>query len=403
MTHKPTTSATHLKKKKNHLEYLLINIFVFAGIGILSLLVLNISFLNSFKLAFEDFTLTDIFYNKIQNNPVYNGPVVLVNLEKRNRGEIADLIHRVEKGKPKVVGIDSMFPDVRDTMDVKLKEAFEMYPNLVLPYIDYFDEERQPIKNDPFFNTSSTAYVNIEGEDPEFSTIRNFYSGRDDKISFTGAILEKYDPTIAEKLLRKKDKRTEIKFYGNLENFRYYNYDEVNDSSFDVNFLKNKIVLIGYLGNTGVQTKLDEDRFFTPLNPRLSGRSHPDMYGMVIHANILRMALEDDYVHIAPKWLNIIIAFVLSLLVLPYFIHLYVHKPVWFHLETMLIQVTMSILFVFLTILLYAKANIKVESSSVLIAVLLLGDFVLIYDSLVRFFKHKLNIKFHSKFFEGAH
>ena len=95
--------------------------------------------------------------------------------------------------------------------------------------------------------------------------------------------------------------------------------------------------------------------------------------------------------------------FVLSWILLSWFIKSWVHKAVWFHLFTMLLQLSTSLVFGYLTIMLYAKANVKIESSVVLVSVLLLGDFILFYDSIVQFLRLKLKWKFHSKFFEGEH
>ena len=174
--------------------------------------------------------------------------------------------------------------------------------------------------------------------------------------------------------------------------------------AFNPEILKDKIVLLGYLGTAdGSSVAVHEDKFFTPLNPHLSGRSYPDMYGTLLHANILRMALDEDYIYSFPTWLNWLLAFFLSWIIIPIFIRWWVHKGVWFHLYTMLLQLVVSIVFVFLTILLYAKANIKIESTALLVSVLLLGDFILFYDSIVQYFKRKLKWNFHSKFFEGEH
>lgn len=395
-----------LHKKKSHfLEYFIVNLFVFAGIGLLSIVLFNVSVFNPFTEAFKDFTLTDIFYTKIVNQSrIYNGPLVLINVENKSRQEIAFLLQRLEEGKPKVVGLDIIFPDKKDSAsDEMLKQTFAHYDNIVFPYIASFDSTVEEAKNNEYFQTKATAFVNLIGENREFSTIRYYYPVYNNIPQFTTAVIQMYDPSKATALL-KRDKKTEIKYYGNVQNFKYNTFDEVMNPAFNPGTLKDKIVLLGYLGTAdGNSVAVDEDKFFTPLNPRLSGRSYPDMYGTLLHANILRMALDADYIYSFPTWLNWLLAFFLSWIIIPIFIRWWVHKGVWFHLYTMLLQLVVSILFVFLTILLYAKANIKIESSAVLVSVLLLGDFILFYDSIVQYFKRKLKWNFHSKFFEGEH
>lgn len=393
-------------KKSGPFEYLVINLFVFAGLGLLSLIVFNVSLFSPFTKAFKDFTITDLYYSKIKTqDAIYKGPLVLINVENKNREEIAFLLQRIEEGKPKVIGLDIIFPDKKDSAsDELLKQTFAGYNNIVLPFIASFDSSITETKNHDFFQTSPAGFVNLVGEDREFSTIRYYYPVYNNVPAFTTSVLHMYDPTKASTLFNKGQKKTEIRYFGNIQNFAYQTFDEIMNPSFDPGILKDKIVLLGYMGSSdGSSGALDEDRFFTPLNPRLSGRSHPDMYGSLIHANILRMTLDKDYVYSFPQWLNLLLAFLLSLLLLPWLVKTWVHKGVWFHLVILLVQLTISILFVFLTIVLYAKANVKIESSAVLVSVLLLGDFILFYDAIVQYLKRRSKWKFHSKFFEGAH
>ena len=395
-------------KNSHRLEYLIINLFIFAGIGLLSFVVFNVSVFNQFTQAFKDFTLSDIYYSKIMNqNKIYDGPLVLINVENRKREEIAYLIQRLEEGKPKVIGLDIIFRNKIDTApkaDEILKETFAQYNNIVYPYIATFNNSLAETRNDAYFQTKSSSFVNLVGEDPTFSTIRYFYPVYNNVPAFTSAILQMYDSSEAAASLQKGQRKTEIRYYGNIQNFKYQTFAEVMDISFKTESLKDKIILVGYMGHAdGTSGLIDEDRFFTPLNPRLSGRSHPDMYGTVMHANILRMELDKDYIFSFPPWLNLLFAFLLSWILLPFFIHWYIHKPLWYHLMLVLTQFTVSILFVFLTLLLYTWVNVKIESASLLVAVVFVGDFLLFYHHIVKYFKHKHNLNIHSKFFEGAH
>ena len=400
------TVKRNKKRKKYSLEYLIINLFVFVGIWLLSFVVFNVSLFDQFTQAFRDFTLTDIYYSQILNkNKIYKGPLVLINIENKNREEIAFLLQRLEEGKPKVVALDLIFPDKKDSAsDELLKQTLHQYNNLVLPYIAAFDKNTIETKNNEFFQVKSTAFVNLVGEHREYSTVRYYCPIYNNIPSFTTAVIQMYDPLKAALLLKRGQQKTEIRYFGNLQNFAYQTFDEVMNPSFNPDALKDKIVLIGYMGlENGKTNPLDEDKFFTPLNPQLSGRSHPDMYGSVMNANIIRMALDKDHIYAFPSWLNWTLAFMLSWVLLPMFVRWYVHKAVWFHLFTMFIQLLFSIFFVFFTIWLYALANIKIESSAVLIAILLMGDFLLFYDHLVKFLKYKLKWNFHSKFLEGGH
>ena len=395
----------HPKRNNWFLEYIFLNIFVFAGIGLLSLVVFNVSVFNPFTQAFSDFTLTDLYYSKtINQNKIYDKDLILVSVENRSREEIAYLIHRIEEGKPKVLGMDVIFKERIDSSDEILRQEIALHKNIIFPHIAQFDSLTTEQGNDTFFNAQSNAYVNLIGESREFTTIRYYRPMHNNMPAFTTAVMQMFDSTKAQKLLDLGEKKTEIRYYGNLQNFRYNTFSEVMKMDFDVSVFKDKIILLGYMGLTPRVTRstLDEDRFYTPLNPRLSGRSHPDMYGIVIHANIIRMALDGDYIVRLPAWLNYLIAFCLSLMLIPMYLRWYVNRSIWYHLNTVLVGFSISILFVFLTILLYAKANIKIESAAVLVSVVFLTDFIFFYDTIMRFLKHKLGWNIKSIFIQGA-
>lgn len=395
-------------KKSHTLEYLIVNLFIFAGIGLLSFVLFNVSLFNPFTTAFKDFTFTDMYYSNIlKQNKIYDSTLLLINVENKKRDEIAFLLERLEEGKPKVIGLDIIFKNKIDTApeaDQLLKETFAKYNNIVLPYIASFDNTTVETRNHEYFQAKSNSFVNMIGGDPQFSTIRYYYPFYNNIPAFTTAIMKMYDSAKAVSLLKRRQQKTEIRYFGNLQNFTYITFAEVMNPSFNPDVLKDKILLLGYMGQTDATTKMpDEDRFFTPLNPRLSGRSYPDMYGSVIHANILRMALDKDYIYAFSPWLNLLIAFLLSLALLPVFVYWYVHKPLWYHLMLVLSQLAISILFIFFTISLYAWGNIKIESGNLLVAVLFVGDFLLFYHHVVKYFKHKLHWNINSKFFDGAH
>ena len=56
-----------------------------------------------------------------------------------------------------------------------------------------------------------------------------------------------------------------------------------------------------------------KDRYFTPLNEKYSGRSHPDMHGVLVHANIISMIQHADYINEVSEVRLYIIAFLLFL------------------------------------------------------------------------------------------
>lgn len=382
-------------------EYLLLNCFIFGCVSLLSLVILNISFFDPFTEAFHDFTLTDLYYTKAKDrNTIYKDNIVLVNLENKNRKEIALLLQQLQTGKPKTIAIDAIFAGRKDDDDILLQQTFQQNSNYVLSYIADFEKPEQTIYSDSFFTKQQGGYANIVGDAAEFSTIRYYYPFANNQEAFTSSILKNYNPTSYNKLSKRSGQKTEIHYYGNLSNFQFYDFDEVMDPAFAVDQLNDKIVLVGFLGLPSKRNtvQLDEDKLFTPLNPRLSGRSYPDMYGTLIHANILRMALEDDYIRVIPDWLTAIISFLLIWLTLPLICGLFFKGDLWFNSVGTLLQLIGGVVIVFITLIAYSSFQVKFDPGLVLACLVLLPTFINLYEVLLNFLRHKLKLRFTTAF-----
>lgn len=387
--------------KKFFGEYLLLNLFIFGCVSLLSLVILNFSIFDPFTEAFRDFTLTDLYYNKVQDkNKIYNKNLVLINVENKSRKEIAFLLQQIQEGDPKVVALDIIFAQRKNDDDSLLQQVFNAHNNYVFGYAANFENEQTSIYTNKFFTDKKGGYINVAGDNAEFSTIRYYYPFHQEQEAFTSSILKKFNPTIHQQLKHKRNNQTEIHYYGNMANFNYFDFDEVMDAGFDVTQLKGKIILLGFLGIPTQRgtAQLDEDKLFTPLNVRLSGRSYPDMYGSVIHANILRMVLENDQIRVIPRWVTAVLSFLLIWLALPIMCGLFFKGDLWFNSVGTLLQLVGSLLVVFLTLLTYTYFNIKFDPGLLLACLVLLPTFINLYEALLNFLKHKLKIPFHSAF-----
>ncbi|NJM93588.1 MAG: CHASE2 domain-containing protein [Cytophagales bacterium] len=69
-------------------------------------------------------------------------------------------------------------------------------------------------------------------------------------------------------------------------------------------------MIFGYLGESFNDVSW-EDKFYTPLNKTYAGKANPDMYGVVIHANIVSMILNHDYVYTMAESTGVLVAIVL--------------------------------------------------------------------------------------------
>ena len=392
--------------KRFFTEYLILNCFIFVCVWLLSLLVLNVSFFDPFSEAFRDFTITDLYYNKLKDrNEIYKGPVVLINAENKNRKELAFLLQTVQEANPKVVALDIIFPDRKGEDDSLLHNLFKQYNNFVLPSYPDFDNPSQSVYNHSYFTGNKNNYVNFEGDDKETSTIRYYYPFTNQQQAFTTGIIQKFNNTLYQKLLKKKNKRVEIHYLGNLANFSYFNFDEVMQPDFNTTSLTGKIVLIGYLGLPGsnLENKIDEDMIFTPLNQKLSGRSYPDMYGCVAHANILRMIIEEDYIKVVSPFWSFLISFLFIWFMLPLFCGLFFKGDIWFNGLGTGVQLIGSILLVYFTVLAYRYLDTKFDPGLLLACFVLLPIFINLYEVLLLFLKHKLKLPIRSRFVNKHH
>ncbi len=392
--------------KKFFTEYLLLNLFIFGCVSLLSLVILNLSFFDPFTEAFRDFSLTDLYYTKEKDrNQINKGPVVLINVEDKNRSQVAYLLQQVQKGKPKVVALDIVYAKRINQQDSLLKAEFAAHNNYVFSYIADFENLRESIYTDSFFTTQRDGYATMVAENIEYSTIRHYYPFNDNREAFTSAIIKKFDNTHYQQLLKRKNKKTEIHYTGNLSNFSYYDFDEVTNPDFDASALQNKIVLLGYVGMPKVNAgnRQDEDKFFTPLNSRLSGRSHPDMYGCVIHANILRMILDKDYIKVVPPWRVFLVSFIILWMILPFMCGLFFKGDLWFNSVGTLVQLIGSFLIVAASVFSYKYFNTKFDPGLLTGCLVLLPTFINLYEALLMFLRYKLKIRFRSAFLNKDH
>ncbi|MEK7224875.1 MAG: hypothetical protein AAB221_04245, partial [Bacteroidota bacterium] len=135
------------------------------------------------------------------------------------------------------------------------------------------------------------------------------------------------------------------------------------------------------------------DKFFTPMNERFAGKSIPDMNGVVIHANIISMALDKSYIKKVPLWGNLLLAIIVCWLHMSFFVHYYLESHIWFHLAAKIAQVLSGILFIWLGIYLYDKYRLKVDMKFSIITILLAVDVIYFYEAWAVWMHKKFGFK----------
>ncbi len=369
-------------------ESFLATILVFAVLWIFSVFPYDIKFLNPIKLLMKDFKYTDIYYSKLadREKPI-NTEIVLVNIGNLDRGGIAATMYGLQEAGPAVIGVDIMFYSQMDSLtDLFLKEELSR-PNVVVTNILHPEEDPPYVLNsNDYFGELNYAYANLVSGDSLNSTIRSIMPFYDENgyyaEAFTSKILELYDPGAFEELSARGNQIETINYYGTYQQFVALEGEQVIFGEFDPEVITGKIVLLGYMGNFVGDASILEDFKYTPLNHEVVGRSIPDMHGLTIHANILTMYLYRQYIDNMPDLQALLLDFFICYTHVVMFMFMFVRFHLWYHVFAKLIQFATSIILIYIMFYFYEVYHYKINSTLILITVLISVDVLYLYESL---------------------
>jgi CHASE2 domain-containing sensor protein len=359
-----------------------------------SFIPVNCGFLSPVATALGDFDVYDIVYSKLLEEQPVDTNIVLVNIGNLSRKELADEISVINKFNPAVIGIDAFFEVEKDpASDSLLSLSFSNCHNLVMvDKLDNFDEETKHYGSlhssiAKFNMYSKGGFANLPNDDAVgFRTIREFRPIEKVKdstvLAFSSKIASLYNHDAFQSLTRRGNQNEIINFRGNYNRFYFIDTYQYAEPGVDLGFIKDKIVLMGYMG-PDFNTKTLEDVFFTPLNDRYAGKSFPDMYGIVIHANIISMILNKTYVNVMPDWISYLLALIICFLNVKMLLFIMSGMKDWFNGLAKLFIFIYSILTLFLSIEILHFFNYKINLTSALIAVVLANTVIEIYDNYI--------------------
>ena len=354
--------------------------------GLFYLLFVNITFLDPFEKAFEDFSFTDLYYSKLKSEEAITPNIILVNVEHEDRFAIAQAIHIISLENPKAIGLDLLFKELKTPFtDSILKTELSQHKNLVTAY---YHTDSSVVKNHPFFKseTEKSGYINFDQE--ESNVIRDF-EGTDEEgnLSFVVQLAKVSGFIDSDEKLDKLEGRMPINYTGNSDQFLTVTISELLDLQ-EFPAAKDAVVIFGYLGTPTGNVNDIEDKHFTPLNPKFAGRSVPDMYGVVIHANILKMFMNKNFITKIPKSVVWILAILFCYVCCLISLKLEQKSEFLFDLLKKLLVFIVAVLFLYLALLLI-KSNIHLDVSIILILTLLGVEMVEFYIYLMRYLKSK--------------
>lgn len=429
--------------KKILLKSLFVTLFVFFtmwGVSKLTDFKLFTAF-DPISVALEEFELTDYVFSQFREDPVPDSRIVILNLSTASRRDLGQAIRIVSQYKPKVIGIDGFFnceggfydtlncPQLLDTLgNLMLGSAIQDAGNVVLV--------SRLLQSDSVYNSKSIdVYDSMEFSDPMYGEFAkngfaNLVTGAsyqedvkicksfiprvnvngEDKYAFSVMMAMAYDSVKTKKFLARNKEEEIINFKGNidishirLKNLRAeasgtsgfnalcfaVDWNQFTQNQYDPAMFENSVVIMGYLGDYFGDPAW-EDKFFTPLNTKVAGRANPDMFGPVIHANIVAMILNEDYIDEIPEWVQVVIAFVLCFLNVMLFYSIDRKFPLLYDGLSVIIQLFEILLVSLAIVYVFAFFSIKLELSLTIAALALIGPCFDIYKGIENIFVGKL-------------
>jgi CHASE2 domain-containing sensor protein len=421
--------------KKISVKSLAITVFVFFMMWGVSKIT-DFKFFNAFdpvSQALTDFELTDYAFSNLRPDPTVEQRIVIVNLGVLERRDVAQQIHMISQFKPKVIGIDSYFdcegrlrdsvncPQLLDTLgNLLLSDAIKQAGNVVLvskllqktktslddDLIDFYDSVEYSDLN--FSMYARHGYANLLTDPPavyqdDVKQCRAFvpkYMVNDgEHYAFAVQMCMMFDSAKTKRFLARHKDEEIINYRGNVEiqdirlksdreketsttryplMFYAVDVEQLFNGEFLPDLFTNSIVIVGFLGSKFGDPAWN-DKYFTPLNKKVAGRANPDMFGVVVHANIVAMILNEDYVDELAEWHKYIIAFIVCFMTVILFIEIDRYLPLWFDALSVLIQILLLLTVSGLMVFGFATFEFKLDLSLTLAASALVGPCYDIY------------------------
>lgn len=387
--------------------------------------------------AIGDVEISDIAFSQIrEGEPKPDENITIVNIGFKCRAEIGNQIRNIIKHKPKVIGLDIIFsgepvytagcpPPFENNygLHMAIREAEEMGVKVVMAEklhqtaglveklgdVAIYDSIEHTL--DILKLNSYEGFVNLDtdaGHQEDLKLCRQFnpaieVNGKEE-LAFSVKMAMLFDSVKTKKFLDRGNEKEVINFRGNTPDiygatagsysgrYQFLDADQALDSaSFDGDMIRDKIVIFGFHGESLVDRSW-EDKFFTPLNINYAGRSRPDMYGVVVHANAISMILSEDYIDSMPLWVTVAISIIVVLLISAIFFKIEEKMSLWFDILSIVIQVTLFALFSLIMLLVFSYYSLQLEFTLTLAAVALVGTcFEIYYGGIMRFFEYLQN------------
>ncbi|MCC5921739.1 MAG: CHASE2 domain-containing protein [Cyclobacteriaceae bacterium] len=377
-------------------------IIIFTFMGIALWFFTYFDFLNPVEHTLTDFETTDLVFSQLRDDPVPDTNIIIINTSSLPKGAIAEQIKIINQYGPRLIALNLDLNWDEDNLGtMALMQALLEIDQLLIGgrlkvsdgnYEYFVPAVLQDLPN------ASYAYQDFMLDDrihEEFHVLREF-SPNPSNISqknilpFGLKIASYYDEGLLNRFLNRKNDKEIINYRGNAlgasESFGYMfmalDVDDVFEENFIPEIINDKIIIFGFLGDQ--YGPAYESKFFTPLNEQYVGRSNPDMYESVIHANIAAMIINEDYIERLPQWMSVLLGVALCFLTTMLFGYVYRVVPRWYDATTKLIALIQVALLLFVIILVFNWYNLRLDLTLGIIAALFASDTLEFYHSVIK-------------------
>ncbi|MFH1050223.1 MAG: CHASE2 domain-containing protein [bacterium] len=393
-------------------DYIVCTALLFIGM-ILFPLLLGFEMFEPMTQSLTDFRITDIVDSKMVQRDQLSADtnMILINCVENNNElnnlDLARVVNLINKCNPKVIGIKKVIEQSNSQKwDKVLSMVLSQCNNLVLSTrANGFDAQTKSFKSmkcsdDYFTQNAVLGFENfLPVKDERTFTIRSFIPKL--KIrgktynSFAVEIAKHYRPESVKKLFKRNHNIEMIDYLGHYQFFRMEAYDVI-EQNFEPGFFKNKIVIIGRISTrNAIDSNMAlEDVFFTPLNDSYTGKAFPDMYGSIVHANIISMILNENYLTSMPNWAIYLISIIFVYFNMIIFTYIVVRNKKWYEIFSLAVFVIESILILAATIICFIFFNFEMNLTIPIFAIALSIIIYEIYHSSLK----PLTIKIYYKF-----
>ena len=287
-----------------HRDHWIVSILAFAFMGVLAFVTVNVDFLNPVEQAFNNYSFSDMYYQIERHSidPDSSEFITIVDVtDLYERGDLAEMLMKINDMNPLAVGVDIIFEGVRDDMigNELLHDAVRALGNKTVytSKLKDYDEENEEFTSFTcsFFADSIQVlqgYANLP-DNMEARNIRDYTVTQQlndsTVLSFPFMIAQLIDDKI-----QPTDKVLHIDYCNVL--FPVVNASELDEHQ---DLIEGHIVMVGTMHE-------EQDMHLSPIGK---------MAGLEIQTYTLKTLLERKVIIDSPEWLNYLIAFIVCYLV----------------------------------------------------------------------------------------